>query len=154
LRCRLRREPKTIPLAVDEFLRFYSPITIGRLVLKDTTLSGVTMKRGQYVMLMLPIGNRDPRAFPYPDTFIADRSPNKHLALGIGIHRCLGAHILRVELQVVIEEFLKRIPDFELDRSNKAVWMSAQVSGMRRVPIVFEPGKRAGTRLPGVFRPG
>jgi len=149
LRCRLRREPKTIPLAVDEFLRFYSPITIGRLVLKDTTLSGVTMKRGQYVMLMLPIGNRDPRAFPYPDTFIADRSPNKHLALGIGIHRCLGAHILRVESQVVIEEFLKRIPDFELDRSNKAVWMSAQVSGMRRVPIVFEPGKRAGTRLPG-----
>jgi len=87
--------------------------------------------------------------FPFPDTSIADRSRDKHLALGVGIHRCLGAHILRVESQVVIEEFLKRIPDFELDHEKKAVWVSAQVSGMRRVPIVFEPGKRIGTNLPG-----
>jgi cytochrome P450 len=142
LRCRLTRDRKAIPLAVDEFLRYYSPITVGRLVLQDVTVAGVSMKRGQYLMLMLPIANRDPRVFPYPDTFIADRSPNKHLALGTGVHRCLGAHILRVEARIVLEEFLTRIPEFKLDPDRKPTWTSGQAGGMGRVPIVFEPGER------------
>jgi cytochrome P450 len=69
---------------------------------------------------MLPVANHDPRTFPYPDTLIADRSPNKHLGFGTGVHRCLGAYILRVEARIVIEEFLARIPEFELDRSRMA----------------------------------
>lgn len=91
LRHRLLREPQIIPTAVDEFLRFYSPAGVGRLLMQDFTFAGAPMKRGQFAMLMAPIANRDPRIFPYPDTFIADRSPNKHLGLGAAVHRCLGA---------------------------------------------------------------
>jgi cytochrome P450 len=148
LRRRLIRDSKAIPLAVDEFLRYYSPITVGRLVLRDVTVAGVSMKRGQYVMLMIPIANRDPRIFEYPDAFIGERSPNKHLGLGAGVHRCLGAHILRVEAKIVLEEFLTRIPEFELDRARKASWISGQAGGMGSVPIVFEPGARLSTEPP------
>ena len=91
---------------------------------------------------MAPIANRDPRVFQYPDTFIADRSPNKHLGLGAGVHRCLGAHVLRVEAKIVLEEFLTRIPEFELDRTKVPKWTSGQEAGMGSVPIVFEPGER------------
>jgi cytochrome P450 len=142
LRHRLARDRKIIPTAIDEFLRYYSPASVGRLVREDVTVAGVAMKRGQYAMLMAPIANRDPRVFPYPDTFIADRSPNKHLGLGAAVHRCLGAHVLRVEAKIVVEEFLTRIPEFELDRSKAARWTSGQVAGMGSVPIVFEPGER------------
>ena len=68
-------------------------------------------------MLMAPIANRDPRVFPCPNSFIADRSPNKHLGLSAAVRRCLSAHVLRVEARIVLEEFLTRIPEFELDRS-------------------------------------
>ena len=141
LRHRLTRHPEIIPTTVDEFLRYYAPATIGRLIKQDVTVGGVAMKKGQQVMLMLPVANRDPNVFPYPDTLIADRSPNKHLGLGTGIHRCLGAHILRVEAKIVLEEFLKRIPDFELDHGKRATWVPGQVAGMGTVPIVFEPDK-------------
>jgi cytochrome P450 len=90
---------------------------------------------------MLPVANHDPRTFPYPDTLIADRSPNKHLGFGTGVHRCLGAYILRVEARIVIEEFLARIPEFELDRSGMAPWARGQVADMGTVPIVFEHGE-------------
>ncbi|HXD90165.1 MAG TPA: cytochrome P450 [Candidatus Binataceae bacterium] len=150
LRHRLNRDRKIIPTAVDEFLRYYSPASVGRLVKADVTIGGVTMKPGQYAVLMAPIANRDPRTFAYPDTFIAERSPNKHLGLGAAIHRCLGAHVLRVESKVVLEEFLTRIPEFELDRTKPTKWTSGQLSGMGRVPIVFEPGERLSNEPPNV----
>ncbi|MGH7839359.1 MAG: cytochrome P450, partial [Candidatus Binataceae bacterium] len=148
LRHRLTRDRQIIPTTVDEFLRYYTPAGVGRLLKEDISLGGVTMKRGQYAMLMAPIANRDPRIFPYPDTFIADRSPNKHLGLGAAVHRCLGAHVLRVEARIVIEEFLTRIPEFELDRTRTPRWTCGQVSGMGSVPIVFEPGERLGAEPP------
>jgi cytochrome P450 len=150
LRHRLTRDRKIIPTAIDEFLRYYSPASVGRLIKQDVTVSGVPMKAGQYLMLMAPIANRDPRIFPYPDTFIADRSPNKHLGLGAAVHRCLGAHVLRVESKIVLEEFLTRIPEFELDRRKQPRWTSGQLGGMGSVPIVFEPGERLGTEPPNV----
>jgi cytochrome P450 len=148
LRHRLTRDRKIIPTAVDEFLRYYSPASVGRLVKQDVTFSGVPMKAGQYLMLLAPIANRDPRIFPYPDTFIADRSPNKHLGLGAAVHRCLGAHVLRVESKIVLEEFLTRIPEFELDRTKQPKWTSGQLGGMGSVPIVFEPGSRLSSKAP------
>jgi len=90
---------------------------------------------------MLPVANRDPRQFPYPDVFIPDRAPNRHLTLGTGIHRCIGTHLLRVEGRVVLTEFLKRIPEFELDRTRKPRWGTGQVTGMAEVPIVFPAGE-------------
>ena len=75
------------------------------------------MKRGQYLLLLAPIANRDPAYFSVPRPFIANRSPNKHLRLGGAVHRCLGAHVLRVQSNFVLEEFLLRIPELELDRT-------------------------------------
>ncbi len=142
LRHRLIRDPKIIPTTIDEFLRYYAPASVGRLIKEDVTVAGIPMKAGQNLMLLLPVANRDPRVFTYPDTLIADRSPNKHLGLGTGIHRCLGAHVLRVEAKIVIEEFLARIPEFELDRTRPSRWIAGQVAGMGTVPIVFAPGRR------------
>ena len=73
------------------------------------------MEPGQFVVQCRPMMNRDPRQFENPDVFIPDRAPNRHVALGLGIHRCLGAHLLKIEARVAAEEFLRRIPEFEPD---------------------------------------
>lgn len=144
LRRRIIDKPDMMNTAVDEFLRYYTPAGVGRVVLEDSEVAGVKMKKDQIAFLMLPTANRDPRQFPYPDVLIPDRAPNRHLSLGTGIHRCIGTHLLRVEGRVVLTEFLRRIPDFELDRNQKSVWATGQVTGMIEVPIVFpagEPGR-------------
>lgn len=142
LRRRLIRHPEILPTAVDELLRYYSPGTIGRIVRRETTIAGCTMKPGQQVMLALPICNRDPREFPHPDTLIIDRTNNRHLALGTGLHVCLGGHLIRMEARLVISEFLSRIPDYTIDPEAPLKWTTGQVGGMSRVPIRFEPGTR------------
>jgi cytochrome P450 len=151
LRRRLVRDPSKMTAAVDEFLRMYTPGSIGRTVKKEITVGGRTMKPGQQVMLSLPIANRDPRAFPHPDAFIIDRPRNAHLALGTGPHVCLGQHLIRMEARVVLNEFLSRIPDYRLDPEAPMAWTKGQVSGMSRVPIRFEPrAPRLSTRGAGV----
>lgn len=140
LRRRLIAHPELIPSAVDELLRYYTPAPVGRLVLTDVTVGGVDMQEGQIALTHLPVANRDPRQFPYPDVLIPERTPNRHIALGTGIHRCLGIHLLRVEAAGVITEFLARIPDFELDPARPAVWSAGQVAGMAEVPVVFPAG--------------
>jgi cytochrome P450 len=137
LRRRMIDRPEMLNSAVDEFLRYYTPAGVGRVVLGDTEVAGVKMRKDDIAFLMLPCANRDPRQFPYPDVLIPDRSPNRHLTLGTGIHRCIGAHLLRVEGRVVLTEFLRRIPEYELDRRSNAVWATGQVTGMIEVPIVF-----------------
>jgi cytochrome P450 len=150
LRNRIKADPALVPATIDEMLRFYSPATEGRTVVNPVSVAGVEMTPGQIIMLMAPIANRDSRVFPYPDTFIADRSPNKHLALSAGIHRCLGAHLLRMEAQVVINGFLARIPEYELDRTRPAKWTTGQLGGMTTVPIAFVPGARRSGRTDNV----
>jgi cytochrome P450 len=144
LRRHLIANPDKIPMAVDELLRYYTPALIGRLALRDVQVNDVTIKAGQQVMLWLPVANRDRRVFPDADTFIADRTPNRHLGLGNGIHRCLGAHLIRVEGHVTFREFLKRIPDFEIDPDKPIKWQAGQVSGVSELNVVFEPGTRLG----------
>lgn len=142
LRRRLVAEPALIPTAVNEFLRFYTPASVGREVAVDrATVAGVPMTRGQIVLLALPVANRDPRAFTHPDEFIVDRDPNAHVALGYGIHSCLGAHLLRVEVKAVLEEFLRRIPEFTLDLgTRKPHWQLGQTSGLCNVMLRFPAG--------------
>ncbi len=142
LRRRLIAHPEWITAAVDEFLRYYSPGTVGRIVTNDVTVGGKTMRRGQQVILAIPVANRDPREFPHPDCFMIDRPNNRHLALGTGIHSCLGGHLIRMEARVVLTEFLSRITSFRLDSTLPTNWISGQVTGMSRVPIVFEAGPR------------
>ncbi|MCB0978270.1 MAG: cytochrome P450 [Acidimicrobiales bacterium] len=136
-RARLREDPDVLPFAIEEFLRFYSPVTMARLAAKDTEIGGCPVSARDWVLLTFPAANRDPEAFERADEFIIDRQRNRHVAFGLGIHRCLGSNLARLELTVAIDEWMKRIPDFELaDPNPDAVrWSTGQVRGPRELPI-------------------
>ncbi len=134
---RLRDEPGLIPTAVEEFLRFYSPVTMARYVTEDTEFSGCPMKEGDKILMAFPAGNHDPEMFEDADRFIIDRQRNRHFAFGSGIHRCLGSNLARMEIRVAVETFLERIPSFELADPDAVFWNGGQVRGPRRVPIRF-----------------
>ncbi len=104
-----------MPTAVEELLRAYSPVTMAREVMKETAISGCPVKPGNMVLLSFPAANRDPAMFPDADKVVLDRKENRHAAFGLGIHRCVGSNLARMEMTVAIEEWLKRIPDFRLD---------------------------------------
>jgi hypothetical protein len=132
---RLRDEPELMTSAVEEFLRFYSPVTMARYVAEDTEFNGCPMSKGDKILMAFPAGNRDPEHFDRPDEFIIDRQRNRHFAFGSGIHRCLGSNLARMELRVAIERFLDRIPTFELTDPDAVSWSGGQVRGPRRVPV-------------------
>ena len=132
---RLRADPALMPSAVEEFLRFYSPVTMARYVTEDMEFGGCPMKRGDKVLMAFPAGNRDPKMFEAPDEFRIDRARNRHFAFGSGIHRCLGSNLARMELRVAIETWLERIPTFELADADAVTWTGGQVRGPRRLPI-------------------
>ncbi|WP_407147520.1 cytochrome P450 [Bradyrhizobium sp. ORS 86] len=138
---RLVAEPALIPTAIEEFLRAYSPVTMAREVMKETTISGCPVKAGNMVLLSFPAANRDPAMFPEADKVIIDRKENRHAAFGLGIHRCVGSNLARMEMIVAIEEWLKRLPDFRLDPAGKVTWSEGTVRGPRQLPILF--GKKA-----------
>jgi len=134
-RRRLVEEPELIPSAVEEFLRAYSPVTMARIVAEDTEHNGCPMKAGDRVLMAFPAANRDPAHFDRPDEVIIDREHNRHVAFGAGIHRCVGSNLARMEMRVAIEEFLARIPDFELKADAEVNWAGGQVRGPRNVPV-------------------
>jgi len=134
---RLTREPELIPTAVEEFLRAFSPVTMAREVMKDTTISGCPVKSNNMVLLSFPAANRDPAMFPDADKVIIDRKENRHAAFGLGIHRCIGSNLARMEIKVALEEWLKRIPDFRLDPAATVTWSEGTVRGPRRLPVLF-----------------
>jgi hypothetical protein len=134
---RLISEPQLIPTAIEEFLRAYAPVTMAREVMKETTISGCPVKPGNMVLLSFPAANRDPAMFPDADKVVIDRKENRHAAFGLGIHRCVGSNLARMEMQVAIEEWLKRIPDFRLDPAGKVSWSEGTVRGPRQLPVLF-----------------
>jgi hypothetical protein len=84
-----------------------------------------------------PAANRDPEAFDRPDQVLLDRQLNRHVAFGSGIHRCAGSNLARMELRVALEEWLARIPEFELAPGAEVTWAGGQVRGPRQLPVVF-----------------
>ena len=134
-RLRWLEEPDLRPFAVEEFLRFYAPVTMARLVAQDTTFAGCDMKTLDWVLLPFPAANRDPEAFEDADRFVIDRRRNRHSAFGLGIHRCIGSNLARLELTVALEEWMKRVPHFELADPQSVVWSTGQIRGPRRLPI-------------------
>jgi cytochrome P450 len=134
---RLVAEPALMPTAVEELLRAYAPVTMARLVVEDTEVGGCPFKAGQMVMLPVPSANRDPSVFPDADKVILDRAENRHLAFGVGIHRCLGSNLARMELRVALEEWLRRIPRFTLADPDAVTWSHGTVRGPRRVPVTI-----------------
>ncbi len=140
-RARLIAEPALMPIAVEELLRAYSPVTMAREVMKETVIEGCPMKPGNMVLLSFPSANRDPAVFPNADKVVLDRRENRHAAFGLGIHRCVGSNLARMEMTVAIEEWLKRIPEFRLDPAGEIKWSQGTVRGPRQLPILF--GKTA-----------
>jgi cytochrome P450 len=132
-RRRLVDDPDVMDFALEEFLRAYAPVTMARLVAKDHDFHGCPMKRDDWVLLPFPAANRDPKQFEDAEGFIIDRQVNRHSAFGLGIHRCLGSNLARLELRVAIEEFVARFPDFEL--AGDVRWSVGQIRGPRVLPL-------------------
>lgn len=144
-RRRLVEDPDVLPFAVEEMLRMYAPVTMARIVAKETEIGGCPVGARDWVLLPFPAANRDPAAFDDADRFVIDRTRNRHVAFGLGIHRCLGSNLARMELTVAVDEWMKRIPDFELaTASPDAVrWSTGQVRGPRQLPIRILATKEA-----------
>ncbi len=130
---RLVNEPELVDTAVEEFLRAYAPVTMARLVAQDHDFHGCPMKANEWVLLPFPAANRDPEIFDDPDEVHIDRAENRHAAFGLGIHRCLGSNLARLELKVAIEEFIGRFPRFEL--AGDVQWSVGQIRGPRVLPV-------------------
>jgi cytochrome P450 len=144
LRRRLVEDPTLIPMAIEEFLRMWAPFQgLARRVMADVEVGGCPMKEGDKVLMLWASANRDPDEFDNADELIIDRSPNRHLAFGLGPHRCLGAHFARAEIQVALEEVLRRLPDYEIEESGLQVARDVGlIYGYSKVPIKFTPGTR------------
>lgn len=131
-------EPALIPSAVEELLRWETPVVqVIRMLLQDHTIGGVDLKAGDAVVLNLGSANTDEDMFDDADCVLLDRELNKHLAFGGGVHRCLGSHLARMELEVALEEFHKRIPVYSIKPGEQPI---------------YSPGIREVTYLPLVFR--
>lgn len=129
-------EPALIPSAIEEFLRFYSPVTIARVITDDAEVGGCPVAGGERLLLSYPSANRDPAHFERPDEVVLDRQPNRHLAFGVGVHRCLGSNLARMELAVALQVWLERFPRFELAVDpSEIVWSLGPVRGPRSVPL-------------------
>jgi cytochrome P450 len=136
---RLRAEPQLWPTAVEELLRAYAPVSMGRTIQHDTEWQGHTLRAGEYVLLAFPAANRDPARFPDADRVILDRAVNPHVAFGLGIHRCVGAHLARLEMRVALDVFLQHIPRFTVADAARVRWSVGQVRGPRALPLRISP---------------
>jgi cytochrome P450 len=136
-RRRLAEDPALMPTAVEELLRAYAPVTMAREVAKETQIEGCHFKEGEMVLLSFPAANRDPAVFPDADRVVLDRPENRHAAFGLGIHRCLGSNLARMEITVALTEWLAAIGDFTLAPGRPVKWSQGTVRGPRQLPLVF-----------------
>jgi hypothetical protein len=106
-------------------------------VTRDVELAGQELRAGDMVLLSTASANRDEDEFPDPATLQLDRNPNRHVAFGVGIHRCLGVNVARLELKVALEELLRLVPPFRLADPSGVEWTAGNQRGARNVQIVF-----------------
>jgi cytochrome P450 len=137
-RQRLVDDPSLIDTAVEEFLRFYAPVTVGRLAREDVDLHGRCVHAGERVVLPFAAANRDPAVFTDPDDVQVDRRRNRHLTFGSGPHRCLGSNLARLEIKVTLEEWLRVMPDFTMAEGAVVEWSGGQTRGPERVEFVVQ----------------
>ena len=139
-------DPSKIERGVEEMLRWVSPIVnMNRTLTRDTELHGEKLREGDRVLLLYPAGNRDERAFDDPDTFQVERWPNRHVAFGgYGVHHCLGASLARLELKILFEEVLTRMPDIHFASDEPLNRRPNNfITGIEEMPVAFTPGKRS-----------
>jgi cytochrome P450 len=138
LQDKLRADPKLIADAAEEILRRYTFTVPQRLAARDLVFEGARMKKGETVMLFLPGADLDPAEFPTPDRFDLERENKVHIAFGAGPHRCLGSHLARIELQVLYEELLARLPAFRVDPAQPVRFHGGHVIGPDSLHLVWE----------------
>ena len=136
---RLVDDPSLIPCAVEEMLRWVSPIkNMARTVTRDVELRGETLHEGDKLLLLYPSANRDEEIFDEPFRFDITRQPNEHVAFGFGTHYCLGNSLARLELRVMFEHLLRRLPDIELVEGTEPDWRAANfITGYEEMPVRF-----------------
>jgi cholest-4-en-3-one 26-monooxygenase len=136
----LRDDPGAIEVAVEELLRWVSPIkNMARTVTSDIELHDQTLHEGDQVILVYPSANRDAAVFDHADEFDVRRDPNPHLAFGFGPHFCMGASLARIELKVMFSELLRRLPDLHLAGEPLPRRASNFISGPEAMPVAFTP---------------
>jgi cytochrome P450 len=136
---RLMADRALLPTAIEEMLRWVSPVNVfRRTATRDTAIRGQKIREGEQVVLFYASANRDEDVFPAADTFDVARTPNDHLAFGIGPHFCLGANLARLEIRVMFEELLRRLPDIELAGRPERL-RSYFINGIKRMPVKFTP---------------
>jgi cytochrome P450 len=137
---RLRDQPELMQTAIDEFVRYVSPVPyMARTVSTDTEVQGCPMHTGDKVLLGFGPGNWDPEKFDRHDEVVLDRRPNPHLGFGAGPHRCLGAHLVKTEVQLVLEEAMRRWDSFEVEDRSEIYFQLGQARNIKRLPLVLRP---------------
>jgi len=134
----LLADPSLVPGAIEEFLRYYAPVAPGRKVTRDTELGGCPMKAGQMLYLPLAAANRDPAVFPAADRVDIRRQPNPHIAFGAGVHHCVGSHLARLEIEVALQEWHRRIPDYRIEPGARLAEHGGEF-GLEALPLVWGP---------------
>lgn len=145
-RQRLIDDPAMIPVAREEFVRFYSPVHgLARNAAEDMDFNGWRFLKGDKVLLSYASGNRDEAVFDNPDTIQIDRFPNRHIGFGAGMHRCLGSFFARVMFEAMLKEVLLRIPDYQVIEAEAVPYPTiARINGWITMPATFTPGRKLG----------
>jgi cytochrome P450 len=123
--------------ASEEVLRYYAPVTMARKVIGETEISGCPVHPGDQMLLTFPAANHDPAAFEHPEVFDIERAKNRHVAFGLGIHRCVGSNLARLELTVALQEWLRAFPHYSLDTEATTTWANGQIRGPRNIPVLL-----------------
>jgi cytochrome P450 len=140
----LRDNPKLIPSAIEELLRYESPSQhTGRIAREDVQIGGKQIRKGQAVMAIMAAANRDPDRFPEPDRLILDRTDNKHLAFGWSSHFCFGAPLARMEGQIAFETLLRRLPNLATVPGPLTWRDNSGLRGLTALPVTFEPTQKS-----------
>ncbi len=138
-RAKLLADPSLLPSAIEEMIRLVSPVrSFGRTVTEDTELRGRKLRNGDTVLMLYPSANRDADAFDAPDEFRVERNPT-HLGFGVGNHFCLGANLARMEMRVVFEELLRRLPDMEYADGGPVLRPNALVRSCVEMRVRYTP---------------
>jgi cytochrome P450 len=138
VRDELIAHPELVANAVEETVRLYPPVVApARTVTEDVEIGGVSLKAGDRIAVNYAAASRDPDACPNPAQFDVRRTAIVHSAFGVGVHRCLGSHLARLEIKITIEEFLARIPDFSLKPGTKPSYESGQLRTMKNLQLTW-----------------
>jgi cytochrome P450 len=137
-------DPSVVPGAVEELLRWEGIVPgSARLLAEDIEIRGTQLSKGTPVHVLISAANIDPNEFPEPDRVDFRREGNRHLAFGGGVHRCLGSHLARLELRVSLEEWHRRIPEYEIAPGQSPEYITG-LRAVEHLPLVFAPGRREG----------